>query len=237
MSGELEKTIAGGLSQTFFPPEILPRLLEGGAALSIIILFSPVLVACALLIRFSSGAGVFFRQKRVGRGGKIFTLYKFRTMRSESRGLKITAENDQRITPVGRVLRRSKLDELPQLYNVLRGEMSFVGPRPEILEMVDLTDPRWQKVLAARPGITDPVTLEFRNEEQLLVEIEDKETFYRETIQPYKLKGYLRYLEKRRWHTDLKIIFETARCIVLPHRAPPIDENLLAAAHKIRQTG
>lgn len=232
MSVEFQKTYDSGITNAAFPPEFLSRFFESAAALVALIIFSPLLLACSILIYISSGAGIFFRQKRVGRGGKTFTLYKFRTMRESAGGLRITAENDARITPVGRFLRRAKIDELPQLYNVWRGDMSFVGPRPEVPEMVDPDNPLWREVLSVRPGITDPVTLEFRNEERLLAEVEDKITFYRETVQPYKLKGYLQYLRTKNRLTDWQIVFRTAKCVVLPSRAPALSEDLLAAAAK-----
>jgi lipopolysaccharide/colanic/teichoic acid biosynthesis glycosyltransferase len=158
-------------------------------------------------------------------------------MRVQAEGSKITAGNDNRITPVGKFLRRMKLDELPQLYNILRGEMSFVGPRPEVVEWVDLNDARWREILRVRPGVTDPVTLEFRNEEQFLADIEDKENFYREVVQPYKLKGYLRYLRTKNSLTDWHIVIRTFFAVVFPNTAPAIHPQLLAAAQEIRQTG
>jgi lipopolysaccharide/colanic/teichoic acid biosynthesis glycosyltransferase len=189
------------------------------AALGLIAL-SPFLVLCAFLVRISSPGAIFFRQKRVGRDGKLFTLYKLRTMYEKEKGLSITAATDKRITPIGSFLRKYKLDELPQFYNVLRGDMSFVGPRPEVPEYVDLSNPVWKKVLAARPGITDPVTLQLRNEENFLAEAEDKEAFYCEVIQPFKLDGYQKYLEEKCLAADLKIIGQTVKVVLFPKTAP-----------------
>lgn len=185
-----------------------------------LVLLSPFMFACALLIRFSSPGAVFFRQQRVGRHGTPFTLYKFRTMYEKKSGPSITSSTDKRITPVGAFLRKYKIDEIPQLYNVLRGEMSFVGPRPEVPEYVDLKNPVWMKILNVNPGITDPVTLQLRNEEKVLAQAENKEAFYCEVIQPFKLDGYLKYLEERSLLTDVKLIGQTFKVVLFPKSAP-----------------
>jgi lipopolysaccharide/colanic/teichoic acid biosynthesis glycosyltransferase len=215
-----EKTPARGIAANGDSSAFLLRAGELAAAGGGLLLLSPVLLICAVLIRINSTGAILFRQKRVGLNGEIFTLYKFRTMFISSEGLPITAENDPRITAIGKILRKMKLDELPQLYNVLRGEMNFVGPRPEVAELVDFDCPKWQKVLSIRPGITDPVTLEFRNEGLLLSEVEDKLTFYREVIQPYKLNGYLSYVQNKCLKTDLKIIAQTLKALLFPQTAP-----------------
>lgn len=160
-----------------------------------LILLFPVLLSCALLVRLSSPGAILFRQIRIGREGKPFTLYKFRTMFTGRAGLPITAKTDHRITFWGKFLRASKLDELPELYNILRGDMSLVRPRPKVPELVDFANPAWRKILTVRPGIT-PVTIRLRNEEVLLVGVEDKNSFYLEVIQPFKLNGYLEYVKK-----------------------------------------
>ena len=185
-----------------------------------LVLLSPLLLGCSVLVILSSSGPVFFRQLRVGRHGKVFKLFKFRTMRVSQDGLLITASTDNRITSLGRFLRKWKLDELPELYNVLKGEMSFVGPRPEVPELVDLSNPLWGIVLDARPGITDPVTLTLRNEEAVLAMAEDKEQYYRAVVQPYKLKGYIRYLEVKSFWRDVAVIFRTLKVISTPRREP-----------------
>jgi lipopolysaccharide/colanic/teichoic acid biosynthesis glycosyltransferase len=210
----------GSLKTSEFITRGLPRNLEFLLAAVGLIVLSPVLLLCALLVWFSSPGGIFFRQSRTGQHGKTFTLYKFRTMVISKDGLLITAATDCRITRVGRILRQWKLDELPEFYNVLRGEMSFVGPRPEVPELVDFSNPAWDTILKRRPGITDPVTLCLRNEEAFLANVEDKEAFYREVIQPFKLNGYLEYLETKSLKNDLKIVVQTVKVILLPRTAP-----------------
>ena len=192
------------------PGRGLPRAVEAPLALAGLIAASPVIAIAAIAVAMSSGLPVFFRQARVGRAGRPFTLVKLRTMRPESGGPEVTARDDARVSAVGRLLRRTKLDELPELWNVLRGDMSFVGPRPEVERYVQGNDPLWKEVLSVRPGITDPMTLELRNEEVLLAGVEgDRDRFYRETLQPMKLRGYVEYLRQRTWKSDLHVIWRT----------------------------
>jgi lipopolysaccharide/colanic/teichoic acid biosynthesis glycosyltransferase len=216
-------------------PHGLPRWVELPAAALLLLAVSPLLLLLAAAVRFSSPGPAFFCQERVGRGGKSFILVKLRTMRQAppgSAGSYVTASGDPRITRLGRWLRATKLDELPQLWNVLRGELSFVGPRPEVPSLVDLRDPRWQRVLAARPGLTDPVTLRLRNEEELLARATDREVFYRRALQPWKLAGYLEYLERRSPASDLRLIGQTLTAIVLPSRVPPPDVEEVIAGYR-----
>lgn len=182
-------------------------------------LSGPIMAVAAILIKLDSRGPVLFRQKRVGQNGKDFTIFKFRTMANASKGSLVTASNDKRVTSIGRFLRKSKIDELPELWNVFRGDMSFVGPRPEVPKFVDMSDPLWQFVLEHRPGITDPVTLRLRNEEQLLAKVSDTERYYLEVVQPYKLRGYARFIGDKSWKTDLRIIGRTMRAIVFPTTA------------------
>lgn len=196
----------------------LPRGVEFVVAGLFLAVLSPLLIVCSILVAISSTGPIFFRQKRVGRHGRIFRMFKFRTMRVATDGPLITAATDNRITPIGRFLRKWKLDELPELYNVLKGEMSFVGPRPEVPEFVDFANPLWLVVLDVRPGITDPVTITLRDEEAVLAMAEDKEQYYRAVVQPYKLKGYIRYLEVKSFWRDIAIIARTVKVIVAPTR-------------------
>jgi lipopolysaccharide/colanic/teichoic acid biosynthesis glycosyltransferase len=204
------------------PRSGLPRPVEAALAAGGLVLAAPFLAAASAAIAATSGLPVLFRQARVGRHGRAFTLIKLRTMRTiaGAGGPKVTAGNDPRITPVGRFLRRTKLDELPELWNVLRGDMSFVGPRPEVADYVHPENPLWREVLSVRPGLTDPVTLRLRHEEALLESVQgDREAYYRETLQPRKLEGYVEYLRRRSWRSDLAVLLATARAIVRPRSA------------------
>jgi lipopolysaccharide/colanic/teichoic acid biosynthesis glycosyltransferase len=183
-----------------------------------LIVLAPVFLILSVAIVVDSGRPVFFRQWRVGRNGKSFTLLKFRSMRTDPTGNRITRSGDDRITTVGRFLRRFKLDELPQLWNVLNGDMSLVGPRPEVAAFVDLTDPVWQKVLSVRPGITDLATLLYRDEEELLAGARDVEVEYRQKILPNKLAVNLEYLGVRNPWTDFKLVLLTIWYIFMPAR-------------------
>ena len=188
----------------------LPRLVEAPLALLGLIATAPVMALSAAAVTISSGLPVLFRQTRIGRGGKPFRIVKLRTMRPSSSGTHVTARGDSRVTAVGRVLRATKLDELPELWNILTGDMSFVGPRPEVPQYVNLEDPLWKEVLEARPGLTDPTTLRLRDEESLIAGVEgDRESHYRETLQPAKLRGYIGYLRCRTWRSDLGVIWRT----------------------------
>ncbi len=211
----------------------IPRPVEAIVALFGLIALAPLIALSAFAVAVTSRGGGFFRQNRVGRDGRLFVLLKLRTMRMSKTGPEVTARDDSRVTLVGRFLRKTKLDELPELWNVLKGDMSLVGPRPEVPRYVDLQDPRWREVLRSRPGLTDPVTLRLRNEERLLAGIEgDVELFYVGVLQPLKLNGYLEYLENRSWTADLKVVFRTALAVILPSRSPaPTAAQVLGEAN------
>jgi lipopolysaccharide/colanic/teichoic acid biosynthesis glycosyltransferase len=178
----------------------------------------PLLVFIAVIVAAFCGRPVLFSQVRIGRNGIPFVLFKFRTMYWSNAGPRVTSSDDARITRVGKFLRKTKLDELPELWNVLRGDMSLVGPRPEVPRYVDLDNPMWQLVLKARPGITDPTTLTLRNEELLLSRVKgDRERFYVEVLLPFKLRGYLEYIRSRSLRTDFIILWRTALAVILPH--------------------
>ena len=203
------------------PGKGLPSWFERTVACAGYGALSPVLLLCAIAVKFSSPGPVLFRQERVGKDGQGFRLLKFRSMRVNVGGAQVTAHGDARITGVGRFLRKTKLDELPELWNVVRGELSLVGPRAEVPKYVDLEDPLWERVLKARPGITDPVTLRLRNEEELIATAGgDPEVFYREVLQPLKLQGYVRYLERRTVWSDLGVLVRTVLAVVIPSKAP-----------------
>jgi lipopolysaccharide/colanic/teichoic acid biosynthesis glycosyltransferase len=183
-----------------------------------LVVLSPVFFILAVAIVLDSGWPVFFRQSRVGRDGRLFSLLKFRSMRTDPSGDQITRSGDDRITGVGRFLRKYKLDELPQLWNVVNGDMSLVGPRPEVVAFVDLTNPVWQRVLSVRPGITDLATLLYRNEEELLAGARDVEAEYRQRILPNKLAVNLEYLGVRNPWIDLKLVLLTIGYSFVPAR-------------------
>jgi lipopolysaccharide/colanic/teichoic acid biosynthesis glycosyltransferase len=182
-----------------------------------LIVLSPIFIVSGCLIRLNDKGPVFFRQRRVGKGGKIFTLFKFRSMRvSESSGAGIFEPGESsRVTTVGRFLRRTKLDELPQLINVLKGDMSIVGPRPEVEKWVAAYPEKWKRVLTVKPGITDMASIEFRNEEKLLSESSDPENTYRNEILPLKLELCLEYVNNRSFAEDLRIIALTIKTVLL----------------------
>ena len=199
----------------------LPRQAEAVIALAGLVMAAPLIALAAIAIAVTSRGPVIFRQKRMGLKGRPFTMYKLRTMRVANSGPQVTAGDDVRVTPVGKFLRKTKLDELPELWNVLKGDMSLIGPRPEVPRYIDLEDPVWRLVLEARPGIADPVTLRLRNEEALLVEVEgDRERFYLETLLPFKLEGYLDYLQARSWRSDLKVLWQTVIAVAFPNKTP-----------------
>ena len=201
------------------------RLFDITLSLLALVLLCPLLLAVALWVRLDSQGPVLFRQQRVGRGGRLFGILKFRTMQvnAEAAGLQITVGQDPRITSAGRWLRRSKLDELPQLLNVLRGEMSMVGPRPEVPRYVALypADQR-ATVLSVRPGITDLASLAFRDESTLLARSADPERTYVEEILPIKLRHACDYVVRRSLWLDLRIMALTALVLLgAPQPAPP----------------
>ena len=189
-----------------------------------LVVLSPVLTTLALLVLMSDGWPILFCQTRVGQGGRPFRIWKFRTMRRSESGIRVTASGDLRITPIGAWLRRLKLDELPQLVNVLKGEMSMIGPRPEVPEYVNFGSPIWQAVLQVRPGITDPASVLFRDEELLLAAGGDVEAVYLQRVLPEKLIVNLTYLNTRSVGKDLKLLWMTLCCCLSPgrFRARPI---------------
>ena len=197
----------------------IPRWIEASISFCGLVALSPLIGAAMLAVRLSSPGPVFFIQHRRGQGGRLFPLFKLRTMRAGAGGPGVTGKADPRITSVGRVLRKTKLDELPQLWNVVRGDMSLVGPRPEVPRYADPADPLWARVLAVRPGITDPLTVRLRDEEALMPAGEaERERFYLEVLQPMKLAGYLEYLERRTGWRDVGVIFATLGAVIRPAR-------------------
>ena len=174
-------------------------------------LLAPVLLLVAVWIRLDSSGPALFRQERVGRAGRLFTIHKFRTMRVDGAGLGLTVGRDARITRAGECLRRYKIDELPQLWDVLRGAMSLVGPRPDLPQYVARYPAALRDVvLSARPGITDPASLAFRHEAELLAKAADPEREYVERILPAKLQLSADYVRQASLWTDMRLIGRTA---------------------------
>jgi len=187
------------------------------ASLIGLILLSPIFIIIAILIKLDSKGEVFFRQVRVGKNEKPFRIFKFRTMSvNQTKGsLQITAGADARITKVGSFIRKYKIDELPQLINVLKGEMSLVGPRPEVPKYVEhYSEDNRKVVLSVRPGITDLASIEYRNENDILASESDPEKAYIEKILPEKLKYCREYVEKQSFMYDIGIILKTIKAIV-----------------------
>ncbi len=186
------------------------------ASVSLVCL-SPVFLVCVVLAKAQSRGAVFYLGPRVGRGGRPFRMVKFRTMVPEapSNGPGVTSAVDPRVTTIGRFLRRTKLDELPQLFNVLNGSMSLVGPRPELPEYVATYDARQLGVLSVRPGITGPTQLRFRHEEGMLSQAEDPEEYYVSTLIPAKLDSDLEYLARRAFWRDAVYLVQTISVVVL----------------------
>ena len=176
----------------------------------------PVLLLIALAIVVDDPGPVFYRQVRVGRGGKPFRIFKFRTMvvDADKKGLSITVGRDSRITRVGAFLRKTKLDELAQLLNVLCGQMSFVGPRPEVPRYVELYTPYQRQVLLVRPGITDYASIAYRNENDLLAGADDPERMYIETIMPDKIELNMKYLREISPLADVRLILKTIIAVI-----------------------
>lgn len=182
---------------------------------TLLALFALPMAFIALWVRLDSPGPALFRQQRVGQGGRLFTIHKFRTMRADGGGLGLTVGEDARITRAGRWLRRLKLDELPQLWDVLRGAMSLVGPRPDLPAYVDrYPEPLRQQLLAVRPGITDPASLAFRDEAALLAAAADPEREYLERILPAKLQLSADYARRATVLTDLRLIARTALLLI-----------------------
>jgi len=191
------------------------RILDIFLSAAILAVASPVFFLISLAIFIGSGLPIFFLQERVGWDRKVFNIIKFRTMRitSNAKGLLISSNNDSRVTGIGKFLRKYKLDELPQFINVLKGEMSIVGPRPEMKKYADSFFVDYDQILSVKPGITDYASILYRNEAKLLDAVFDKEKYYLEKILPIKIQLNKKYIDEASLITDLKIIFITILAI------------------------
>lgn len=195
---------------------MIKRLFDIIFSITGLIVFFPVLFIISVFILIDTKGGIFFFQKRVGKNNKDFKLIKFRTMfsHSEKKGLLTIGNADVRVTKTGKWLRKYKVDELPQLVNIMFGEMSFVGPRPEVRKYVDLYTSEQRKVLLVKPGLTDFASLEFINENEILEQYDDPEQVYIEKIMPEKLAMNIKYINEKGFFTDLKIMLKTIQKIV-----------------------
>jgi len=195
---------------------VLKRLFDITVSLIGILVLSPVLLLVALLIKLDSSGPIFYRGVRIGKDGRAFRIYKFRTMvvNAEKLGGPSTAGDDARLTKIGKLIRKYKLDELPQLFNVLEGDMSFVGPRPEVPLYVNMYTEEEKAILTVKPGITDWASLWNPDEGSILAGSADPEKAYMEKIRPIKLKLQLEYVKKHSFLTDIKIIFLTILKII-----------------------
>lgn len=194
----------------------MKRIFDFVASLIGFFLLIPVLLVCSILIVVDDGFPILFKQKRVGRYGRDFNLFKFRTMivKREAEKGSFDVGSSARVTSIGRLLRKTKLDELPQLWNVIRGDMSLVGPRPEVRKWVDVYPEEWERVHTVRPGITDSASIKFRNEEEILSCSDKPEQTYCDVILPQKLSLYTDYVNSRTFWGDIKIIFQTLWAVI-----------------------
>jgi len=189
----------------------MKRILDVCCSLLVLTVLLPFWLLIALLIVLESKGGVFYKQVRVGKDNKEFHLYKFRTMRvgADKEGLLTVGERDNRITRVGYFLRKYKIDEFPQLFNIVKGDMSIVGPRPEVRKYVDLYTPEQMRVLSVRPGLTDYASIKYVHENEVLAASENPEQTYIDEVMPAKLELNLQYIKNQSLKEDLKLIFKT----------------------------
>ena len=194
----------------------MKRLLDITASGLGLLVLSPLFLIVAIWIKADSRGPVFYRQVRVGRGNKDFRLFKFRSMRvgSDKKGLITVGGHDPRVTRSGYFIRKYKIDELPQLINVFKGDMSLVGPRPEVRKYVDLYTPEQLHVLDVRPGITDMASIRYRNENELLEQAADPESYYRDVVMQDKLRINLEYVADHSFFKDIRIIFQTFKAVI-----------------------
>ncbi len=193
------------------------RIFDFFVATIFIVLLSPFFLLIAIGIALDSRGGVFYKQTRTGRGGAPFKIWKFRTMRTDADrigGALTVGDRDPRVTPFGYFLRKYKMDELPQLFNVWAGEMSLVGPRPEVPRYTDLYTVAQREVLSVPPGITDFASIQFADESELLAAVENPEQFYIATLMPQKLALNLKYIATQNFYTDIEILFNTIKKII-----------------------
>lgn len=205
-------------AQPTFYTKMGKRMFDLAAAAIGLLLLFPVLLFLMVLVKLTSPGPALYWQQRVGRGGKVFRIAKLRSMfkDADKDGPRITSSGDSRVTAVGSILRRFKADELPQLWNVLKGEMSLVGPRPEVSHYVESYSASQRRVLTVRPGITDPASIAYRHEEELLGAQPDADSYYRQVLLPEKLTRNMEYLDRISFSYDLSLLLRTTGSIFIP---------------------
>jgi len=220
----------------------MKRAIDLAVVISSLMVLWPLLLAIAVCVKLTSAGPVLFRQQRVGWRGQLFEIFKFRTMveNAHQQGPQLTVLHDPRITPLGRLLRRTKLDELPQLLNVLRGDMSLVGPRPQIPSVVrHYPDDIHNIVFSVRPGITDPATIAYRDEERILAAADNPQVCHIDRILPHKLTMYVQYVRCRNTASDLRILLQTIGCLMptAQDAAPTAKARLTASPERHSRGG
>lgn len=218
---------------------LLKRLFDIIASFVGIIIFSPIMIVLGLIIKMTSEGPMLFKQRRLTKNMKEFTILKFRSMRTdfdkEAKGIQVKGSSNA-ITPVGKFIRKSKLDELPQLFNILIGDMSFIGPRPELPRRLKYYSEEDKKIFLVRSGISSPASIVFSDEEYLMNQVKDPEKFYLEQIMPYKIKLNLYYVKTRNFWNDIFLIFATFLKIIDKVKDENIvkDKKLLLEKNKIK---
>ncbi len=204
----------------------MKRLFDLSCSAFGILLFSPLMAVVAVIIRLTSQGPVIYSQKRTGLHEKTFDVYKFRTMvnKADTLGTSVTTGIDPRITPIGRILRKTKLDELPQLFNVFFGDMSFVGPRPDVPEITAKYTPAMKEIFSVRPGITSVATLHFRHEEDILAKVPEPDKFYDDVVVPLKVELAMEHVRRNSFLFDFMILFQTVWAITPFGKIWPVKE-------------
>ncbi len=205
------RRVKGDALSPRFKNSMIKRVFDIVSSATVLTGISPFIFLIAIFIKISDRGPIFFSHTRVGKNFTPFKVHKFRTMVVDASqiGPAITAGNDSRITKFGRFLRKTKLDEIPQLFNVLKGDMSIVGPRPEVYKYVEMFPDEYQKILQVKPGLTDYATIEFRDEENILNKYNDPEAGYTREVIPAKIELCRKYLRDKGFFTDMKLIFFT----------------------------
>lgn len=218
---------------------VLSRILDVALVCAALPLVLALIVLVAVVHKLIQGGPLFYSQLRVGKGEKLFRIYKFRTMveNADTAGSSVTTGRDPRITPFGRFLRKTKLDELPQLFNILKGDMGFVGPRPDVPEIIRTYTPGMRRIFQVRPGLTSYATLHLCDEEQLLARVKDPEAFYENTLVPLKVRLAMEHVERTSFFFDLRILAQTLFKLSFPGALLRLREDPLVSELRHRVAG